>query len=82
MTGKWLGRCPACGAWGSLVEERSIAPAPGVRGAQAAGRPLLRLVEVETADPLPVQLDGEQPGTAPVRFEIEPAAFRLRVPAS
>ena len=41
-----------------------------------------RVVEVETPDPLPVQLDGEQPGTAPVRFEIEPAAFRLRVPAS
>ena len=32
-TGKWLGRCPACGAWGSLVEERALAPAPGVRGA-------------------------------------------------
>ncbi|MGH3039775.1 MAG: DNA repair protein RadA, partial [Gaiellaceae bacterium] len=31
-TGKWLGRCPACGAWGSLVEERALAPAPGVRG--------------------------------------------------
>jgi YegS/Rv2252/BmrU family lipid kinase len=41
-----------------------------------------RVVEVETPDPLPVQLDGEQPGTAPVRFEIEPAAIRLRVPAS
>ena len=49
-TGKWLGRCPACGAWGSLVEERALAPAPGVRGVQAAGRPLLRLVEVETAE--------------------------------
>jgi diacylglycerol kinase (ATP) len=41
-----------------------------------------RVVEVETPDPLPVQLDGEQPGTAPVRFEIQPAAIRLRVPAS
>ena len=41
-----------------------------------------RVVEVETPDPLPVQLDGEQPGTSPVRFEIEPAAIRLRVPAS
>jgi DNA repair protein RadA/Sms len=49
-TGKWLGRCPACGAWGSLIEERALAPAPGVRGAAAAGRPLLRLVEVETAE--------------------------------
>jgi diacylglycerol kinase (ATP) len=41
-----------------------------------------RIVEVETPDPLPVQLDGEQPGTAPVRFEIAPGAIRLRVPAS
>jgi DNA repair protein RadA/Sms len=32
------------------VEERALAPAPGVRGAPAAGRPLLRLVEVETTD--------------------------------
>jgi DNA repair protein RadA/Sms len=46
-TGKWLGRCPDCGSWGSLVEERALAPAPGVRGAPAQGRPLLRLVEVE-----------------------------------
>jgi diacylglycerol kinase (ATP) len=41
-----------------------------------------RVVEVETLDPLPVQLDGEQPGTSPVRFEIAPGAIRLRVPAS
>jgi len=47
-TGKWLGRCPACSNWGSLVEERP--PAPGGRGAAAQGRPLLRLVEVEAAD--------------------------------
>jgi diacylglycerol kinase family enzyme len=25
-------------------------------------------------------LDGEQPGTTPVRFEVVPAALRLRVP--
>jgi DNA repair protein RadA/Sms len=49
-TGKWLGRCPSCGAWGTLVEERALAPAPGVRGAPAQGRPLLRLVEVEAGD--------------------------------
>jgi DNA repair protein RadA/Sms len=49
-TGKWLGRCPSCGEWGTLVEERALAPAPGVRGAPAAGRPLLRLVEVEATD--------------------------------
>src|SRR6188508_2552887 len=47
-TGKWLGRCPSCGSWGSLVEER-IAAAPKAAAA-AAVRPLLRLVDVEAAD--------------------------------
>ncbi len=47
-TGKWLGRCPACAEWGSLVEER--APAKGKRAPARAGRPLLRLVDVEAAD--------------------------------
>ncbi len=40
-----------------------------------------RLVEVGSEEPLPVQLDGEQPGTTPARFEIVPGAIRLRVPA-
>jgi YegS/Rv2252/BmrU family lipid kinase len=39
-----------------------------------------RVVEVTAEEPLPVQLDGEQPGTSPVRFEIAPGAIRLRVP--
>lgn len=38
-------------------------------------------VSIEADEPLPVQLDGEQPGTTPVRFEIVPAAIRLRVPS-
>jgi diacylglycerol kinase (ATP) len=38
-------------------------------------------VSVEAAEPLPVVLDGEQPGTTPARFEIVPGALRLRVPA-
>jgi DNA repair protein RadA/Sms len=49
-TGKWLGRCPACGGWGTLVEERALAPAPGVRGGSGGARPVLRLVEVEASD--------------------------------
>jgi diacylglycerol kinase (ATP) len=39
------------------------------------------VVEIDAATPLPVELDGEQPGTTPVRFEIVPRALRLRVPA-
>jgi YegS/Rv2252/BmrU family lipid kinase len=37
-------------------------------------------VSVDAPVPLPIQLDGEQPGTTPVRFEVAPRALRLRVP--
>jgi diacylglycerol kinase (ATP) len=42
-----------------------------LRGATAA---------IDAAIPLPVQLDGEQPGTTPATFEVVPRALRLRVP--
>jgi len=38
-------------------------------------------VEVATREPVPVELDGEQPGTTPARFEVVPQALRLRVPS-
>ena len=38
-------------------------------------------VSVDAAEPLPIQLDGEQPGTTPARFEVVPQALRVRVPA-
>ena len=37
-------------------------------------------VTVEAAEALPIQLDGEQPGTTPARFELVPQAVRIRVP--
>ena len=37
-------------------------------------------VTIDAPTPLPVELDGEQPGTTPVRFEIVPRALRVRVP--
>jgi DNA repair protein RadA/Sms len=47
-TGKWLGRCPSCNGWSTLVEERAaaVSPTAGIGSA----RPLLRLVEVEATD--------------------------------
>ena len=39
-----------------------------------------RTVSVDAAAPLPVVLDGEQPGTTPAHFEIVPGALRVRVP--
>jgi DNA repair protein RadA/Sms len=40
--GRWFGKCPGCGAFGTLAEE-SVAPVAAAREA----RPLLRLVDVE-----------------------------------
>jgi diacylglycerol kinase (ATP) len=40
-----------------------------------------RTVSVEADETLPIELDGEQPGTSPVRFEVVPKALRLRVPS-
>jgi DNA repair protein RadA/Sms len=46
-TGRWLGRCPGCGSFGTLVEESasSLSHAKG-----AAPRPVLRLVDVAAED--------------------------------
>src|SRR5919204_414676 len=44
-SGRWFGKCPGCGAFGTLVEE-----APAARSAAAAAKPLLRLVEVEAEE--------------------------------
>jgi diacylglycerol kinase (ATP) len=38
------------------------------------------IVTVEAPEPLPIQLDGEQPGTTPARFELVQQAARVRVP--
>jgi diacylglycerol kinase (ATP) len=35
---------------------------------------------IDAPIPLPLQLDGEQPGTTPASFELVPRALRLRVP--
>ncbi|HEV2707031.1 MAG TPA: DNA repair protein RadA [Pyrinomonadaceae bacterium] len=43
---KWLGKCPDCGEWNSLVEERARATA-GKGGARAAGRGGFTLREVK-----------------------------------
>ena len=40
-----------------------------------------RVVTVDGRTPLPIVLDGEQPGTTPARFDVLPGALRVRVPA-
>jgi diacylglycerol kinase (ATP) len=41
-----------------------------------------RRVEVDAAEPLPIEVEGEQIGTTPAVFEVVPGALRLRVPPS
>jgi len=56
QAGKWYGRCPDCGEFNTMAEERTAAPAGGFRrgGARAAGAPPgsqpRRLVEVSAGD--------------------------------
>ncbi len=38
-------------------------------------------VAVDAPEALPIELDGEQVGTTPARFEVVPRALRVRVPA-
>jgi YegS/Rv2252/BmrU family lipid kinase len=40
-----------------------------------------RTVRVDAEIPLPIELDGEQPGSTPATFQVVPDALRLRVPA-
>jgi DNA repair protein RadA/Sms len=44
-TGRWLGRCPGCGSFGTLAEE-----APPAANGSGEAKPLLRLAEVEVED--------------------------------
>jgi len=39
-----------------------------------------RVVTVDADEPLPIEIDGEQPGTTPARFEVVPNGLRVRVP--
>src|SRR5262245_49239962 len=46
--GRWFGKCPACGTFGTLVEETPPAVVKG--GAGAAARPLQRLADVDVEE--------------------------------
>src|ERR671939_1257460 len=45
-SGRWFGKCPGCGAFGTLVAEQP----PEARARAAAAKPLLRLVDVEAEE--------------------------------
>src|SRR3954449_9404340 len=45
--GRWFGKCPGCGSFGTLIEE-IVGKAPA--GGKGPARPLLRLVDVEVSE--------------------------------
>jgi len=49
-TGRWLGRCPGCSAFGTLVEELSGQATQERRGAGGIARPLQRLADVRVEE--------------------------------
>jgi diacylglycerol kinase family enzyme len=71
---------------GDLTKRDFVTTAPKIYKGTYLSHPKVELlrsrtVAVEASERLPIELDGEQVGTTPARFEIVPAALRVRVPA-
>jgi DNA repair protein RadA/Sms len=49
---KWSGRCEACGAWNTIIEERAVAPAGGTARKPARGR-VIRLEDLKQEEHAP-----------------------------
>lgn len=47
---RWMGKCPGCGQWNTLVEEAKVTAAPARRTAPSRGEKPRSITEVETAD--------------------------------
>jgi diacylglycerol kinase (ATP) len=74
-----------CVLFGDVTKLDFITTFPKIYTGRHLSHPKIELlrgatVEIEADPPLPVVLDGEQPGTTPARFEIVPGALRVRVP--
>lgn len=71
---------------GDINKRDFITTAPKIYKGTYLAHPKVELlrasaVTVDAPEPLPIELDGEQVGTTPARFEIVPRALRVRVPA-
>jgi diacylglycerol kinase (ATP) len=71
---------------GDVTKRDFITTAPKIYKGTYLSHPKVELlrsstVAVDAAEHLPIELDGEQVGTTPARFEIVPAALRVRAPA-
>jgi len=50
VTGKWLGKCPECGNWNSLVEESTVARETGTWTGLSQNQPVVLSAETEVPD--------------------------------
>jgi YegS/Rv2252/BmrU family lipid kinase len=72
--------------FGDITKLDFVTTFPKIYSGRHLAHPKIELVRgasvtIESDPPLPVVLDGEQPGTTPARFDIVPGALRVRVPA-
>jgi diacylglycerol kinase (ATP) len=72
---------------GDVTKLDFITTAPKIYRGTHLSHPKVELVRsrvavVDAPERLPIELDGEQVGTTPARFEVVPAALRVRVPAA
>jgi diacylglycerol kinase (ATP) len=70
---------------GDITKPDFVTTAPKLYSGRYLSHPKVELlrsatVRIEAAEPLPLEVDGEPIGTTPARFEVVPAALRLRVP--
>jgi YegS/Rv2252/BmrU family lipid kinase len=71
---------------GDITKRDFVTTAPKIYKGTYLAHPKVELlrssaVAVEASEHLPIELDGEQVGTTPARFEVVPGALRVRVPA-
>ena len=71
---------------GDVTKADFVTTAPKIYRGTYLAHPKVELVRsaavtVDADERLPIELDGEQVGTTPARFEIVPQALRVRVPA-
>jgi diacylglycerol kinase (ATP) len=71
---------------GDVTKRDFVTTAPKIYKGTYLAHPKVELlrspvVTVDAPEHLPIELDGEQVGTTPTRFEIVPSALRVRVPA-
>jgi diacylglycerol kinase (ATP) len=70
---------------GDVTKLDFLTTAPKIYKGRHVGHPKVEVlrsatVAVDAREHLPIELDGEQVGTTPARFEVVPGALRLRVP--